>query len=162
LYRDNETKDAVDLKVVGSVFVDGYLNPAKSVGLPYVTAKIGTATTLLANDTGFFRSATLPLPSTATITLEGPWSKIRSAPHSNATPSFTKTITALGGSDSFKSTGIASRRHLNAYYHVNTVHDHMKKMYGTSFTGMDYALATNVDVAGTCNAFFTSEQVVAL
>lgn len=156
LYRDNETKDAIDLKVVGSVFVDGYLNPAKSVGLPYVTAKIGTATTLLANDTGFFRSATLPLPSTATVTLEGPWSKVRSAPHSNATPSFSKTITALGGSDSFKSTGIASRRHLNAYYHVNTVHDHMKKMYGTSFTGMDYALATNVDVTGTCNAFFTS------
>lgn len=155
LYRDNETKDAINLKVVGSVYADGYLNPARSVGLPYVTAKIGTATTLLANDTGFFSSATLPLPSTATITLEGQWSKVRSAPHSNATPSFTKSITALGGSDSFKSTGIASSRHLNAYYHVNTVHDHMKKMYGSSFTGMDYALATNVDVTGTCNAFFT-------
>lgn len=155
LYRDNETKDAIDLKVVGSVYTDGYLNPSKLVGLPYVTAKIGTATTLLANDTGFFSSASLSLPSTATVTLEGAWSKIRSAPNANATPSFTKTITALGGSDSFKSTGIATSRHLNAYYHVNTVHDFMKKLYGASFTGMDYSLATNVDVTGTCNAFFT-------
>lgn len=155
LYRDNETKDAINLKVVGRVYTDGYLNPTKVVGLPYVTAKIGTATTLLANDTGFFSSSTLPLPSTATITLEGAWSKVRSAPHSNATPSFTTTISALGGIDSFKSTGIASSRHLNAYYHVNTVHDHVKKMYGSSFTGMDYSLTTNVDVSGTCNAFFT-------
>lgn len=31
----------------------------------------------------------------------------------------------------------------------------MKNQYGTSFTGMDYSLVTNVDVTGTCNAFYT-------
>jgi hypothetical protein len=156
LYRDNETKDAIDLKVVGRIYTDGYTNPVKIVGLPYVTAKIGSATTLLANDTGFFSSSALPLPSTVTVSLEGAWSKIRSAPDANATPSFSKTISTLGQSDSFNySTGIATSRHINAYYHVNIVHDFMKKMYGSSFTGMDYALATNVDVSGTCNAYFT-------
>jgi hypothetical protein len=156
LYRDNETKDATDIKIVGSIYTDGYLNPTKIVGLPYVTAKIGTSTTLLANDTGFITTSAFTLPTTATISLEGPWSKVRSVPDANATPSFSKSITALGTSDSFNTASKSSSRHINAYYHVNTVHDFMKSLYGTSFTGMDYSLNTNVDASGTCNAFYTS------
>jgi len=155
LYRDNEIKDAIDLKVVGSVYTDGFLNPAKVVGLPYVTAKVGTATTLLANDTGFISTSSFTIPSTATISLEGPWSKTRTATDAYSTPSFSKSITALGSTDSFATSTKATSRHLNAYYHVNTVHDHMKKMYGSSFTGMDYALNTNIDMSGECNAFYS-------
>lgn len=156
LYRDNEVKDAADVKIVGRVYDKGYLEPTSVKGLPYVTAKIGTATTLNANDTGLVSATAFSYPTTFAISLTGKWSNVRSAPHSNQTPSFSTTVTAAGKVDSFPSTGIASSRHVNAYYHVNTVHDFMKKLYGTTFTSMDYALNTNVDVTGTCNAFFTA------
>lgn len=155
LYRDNEIKDAIDLKVVGSVYTDGFLNPSKVVGLPYITAKVGSATTLLANDTGFFSTTSFTLPSTATISLEGPWSVTRTATDAFSTPSFNKSITALGSTDSFAASTLATSRHLNAYYHVNTIHDFMKNIYGSSFTGMDYALNTNIDMTGECNAFYS-------
>lgn len=154
LYRDNETKDATDLTVVGSIYTNGILSAPQLVGLPNLTGKIG-ATTLISNDTGFFNGAAFAAPSTYNVSLEGPWSKVRSAPDANITPSFSKVVTSLGTSDSFTSATKSSSRHINAYYHVNTVHDFMKSQYGSSFTGMDYALTTNVDVSGTCNAFFT-------
>lgn len=158
LYRDNETKDAIDLKVVGSVYTDGFINPAKVVGLPYVSARIGSSTTLLANDTGYFSSATIAAPTDAVITLEGPWSTIRSFPDAGAVSAFLTNISVLGKSDSFNGafSYASTSRHVNAYYHVNTVHDFMKKMYGSSFTGMDYSLITVIDTIGECNAFFTS------
>lgn len=159
LYRDNEVKeaDSTDLKIVGNVLTDGYLNPPKVVGLPYVTVKIG-ATTLLADNTGFVGSNAFPLPTVNNITLEGRWSQIRSAQDANRTPSAFTTVSSLGTTFSFPlDSPMSSSRHINAYYHVNTVHDFMKSLYGTSFTGMDYALQTNVDMtSGTCNAFFTA------
>lgn len=156
LYRDNEVKDAAEVKVVGRVLDKGFNEPSSVKGLPYVTAKIGTATTLSANDTGLVSAAAFSYPTTFTVSLTGKWSNVRSAPHSNQTPSFTTTASAAGKIDSFPTTSIASSRHVNAYYHVNTVHDFMKKQYGATFTSMDYALNTNVDVTGTCNAFFTA------
>lgn len=155
LYRDNETKDAIDLQVKGSVKAKGYLNPMEFKGLPHVTVKVG-ATTLIADDTGFVSSTAFSFPSTATVSLEGPYSQVRSAPDGNITPSFSTNITASGQIDSFALSTKATVRHINAYYHVNIAHDHLKAMYGSSFTGMDYALRTNVDVTGTCNAFYTS------
>lgn len=158
LYRDNETKDAIDLKVVGSVYTDGFLNPAKVVGLPYITATVGTATTLLANDTGFFSSTTVTPPTDAVIKLEGPWSTINSIPDASAVPAFLSNISTTGKSDSFGGafSFAANSRHINAYYHVNTIHDFMKGLYGGSFTAMDFSLTTNIDVSGECNAFFTT------
>lgn len=153
LYRDNETKDASDLKIVGSIFTDGYTKPTKVVGLPYVTTKVG-ATTILANDTGLVSSA-FALPTTFNVSLEGKWSTVKSIPDANATPSFSTTASASTKIDSFDAASKSTSRHINAYYHVNTVHDFMKNIYGSTFTGMDYSLTTNVDVTGTCNAFFT-------
>lgn len=155
LYRDNETKDAVNLKVEGSVFTNGILNPAQKVGIMDMNVTFGT-TTLITNDTGFVSSSSITMPATATVSLQGPWSRVRSAPDGNITPSFTKTISSLGTKDSFATSTRATSRHINAFYHVNTIHDHMKAIYGSAFTGMDFALTTNVDVSGTCNAFYTA------
>ncbi|MDI9320400.1 MAG: T9SS type A sorting domain-containing protein [Phycisphaerales bacterium] len=157
LYRDNETKDVTNLKVVGNVYTNGYLNPTTKVGLPYVTVKIG-ATTLLANDTGFVSSTAFSIPTNDSVFLKGRWSIVKSAKSSNKTPVAYITVSKLDSDYTFPNTttlGIASSsRHINAYYHVNTVHDFMKKQY-PSFTGLDYPLVTNVDVAGTCNAYYT-------
>lgn len=159
LYRDNETKDATNLKIKDSIFTNGFTNPKTLVGMPYVTVKIG-ATTLLANDTGFVSSTAFTIPTIDTVFLKGAWSTIRSATSTNKTPYAYLTVNKLDSTYIFPTTttlGVASSsRHVNAYYHVNTVHDFMKKMYGTSFTGMDYSLATNVDVTGTCNAYYTA------
>ena len=157
LYRDNEVKDAVDLKVVGSIYTNGILSPTSVVGLPGVTGKVGAAITLLANDTGLISSSLLFPPTTMTVSLEGAWSTVIDTSAISITPAFTKTITVASGTiDSFKASSASSSRHINAYYHVNTIHDFMKKQYGTSFTAMDYSLATNVDITGTCNAFYTA------
>lgn len=157
LYRDNETKDAINVTLKGSVYVDGYTNPKSFVGLPHVTATIGSSTTLIADDTGLIGSATVTIPASVKFSLQGPWSTVRTATDSSKIPSFTKTIsTSTSIIDSFATSTKVTSRHLNAYYHVNTIHDFMKKIYGTSFTGMDYSLRTNIDVTGTCNAFYTS------
>jgi hypothetical protein len=41
---------------------------------------------------------------------------------------------------------------------VNIIHDH-HQIYLTGFTGMDFSLETNVDVAGTCNAFYDGSSI---
>lgn len=154
LYRDNSIKDAIDLKVVNSVYKNGFLNPQELVGLPYVTGKSG-AVTLEANDTGFMSSTLLSPPADIDVSLTGKWCVIKSTPHSGATPVFTATVTAPGQSDSFGTASTATSRHINAYYHVNTIHDFMKNLYGTSFTALDYSFTTNIDVGTDCNAFYT-------
>lgn len=154
LYRDNSIKDAVDLKVANSVYTKGILEPQEFVGLPYVTGKSG-AITLEANDTGFMSSALLFPPTNIDVSLTGKWSAVKSAPHGGATPVFTAAVSTSGQSDSFGPSSIASSRHINAYYHVNTVHDFMKNLYGSRFTGLDYPLITNIDVTTGCNAFYT-------
>lgn len=155
LYRENEVLDAANLKVSGTIATNGYTNPWEFTGLPFVTAKIGS-TTVQANDTGFINFPVATLPSTMTVSLEGKWSVVKSAPDGSITPSFTRTVSALGTTDSFPAASKATIRHINAYYHVNTVHDFMKSKYGTTFTAMDFPLTTNVDVTGTCNAFYTA------
>jgi Secretion system C-terminal sorting domain len=151
LYRDNQVREISDLQVVGTIYTDGYLSAPKLTGLPNLKVKIG-ADSLYTNDTGYFTTA-FPLPATYNISLQGKWSVIRSAPHSYATPSLSSTVTALGSTDSFNASSPSSSRHINAYYHVNTVHDFMKIQY-PSFSGLDYPLVTNVDVSGACNAFY--------
>ena len=41
-----------------------------------------------------------------------------------------------------------------AYHAVNKIHDHLKSVFPT-FTGLDSPMETNVDVSGSCNAFFS-------
>jgi hypothetical protein len=157
LYRDNETKDAADLHVIGKIYTDGFLNPQRIVGLPYVKGRSGSIT-LEANDTGFMSSSSLSMPTDIVVSLEGKWSSVKSVPDASAIPMFLTNVAAAGKADSFgnSSTIYSSSRHVNAYYHVNTVHDFMKSQYGSSFTGMDFPLVTNVDATGSCNAFYTA------
>ena len=40
-----------------------------------------------------------------------------------------------------------------AYWAVNEIHDHLKVVFPT-FGGLDYDIKTNIDVSGSCNAFY--------
>lgn len=89
----------------------------------------------------------------ATFFLEGLWCKIRTG---STTPSFTSTLSTGANSVSFNSN--ANIRERSAYYHVNVVHDYMKSFF-PSFTSMDNPLETNIDVTGTCNAFYNGSSI---
>tara|TARA_B110001454_G_C12716908_1_gene432948 strand:- start:421 stop:3231 length:2811 start_codon:yes stop_codon:yes gene_type:complete len=79
--------------------------------------------------------------------LEGRWSKVETA---GSTPSINTT---LGATNNISFDNDATSQERSAYYHVNVVHDYLKTIFPT-FTGLDFAMTTNVDEAGSCNAFY--------
>lgn len=88
-----------------------------------------------------------------TFTLRGLWSEVFT---NGNTPTFTTTIS--NGVNAIDWGSNANSRETSAFYHVNIVHDYMKTKF-PSFTSMDNALQTNIDVAGTCNAFYDGSSI---
>jgi Zn-dependent metalloprotease len=88
-----------------------------------------------------------------TFSMEGLWSRVVS---NGSTPSFTTTLT--NGVNVIDWGTNANSRESSAYYHVNVVHDYMKSKL-PSFTGLDNPLTTNVDVSGSCNAFYDGTSI---
>ena len=88
-----------------------------------------------------------------TFNLRGLWSEVF---NNGVTPSFTSTI--VNGVDVVDWGANANSRESSAYYHVNVIHDYMKTKF-PSFTNMDNAMTTNVDVAGSCNAFYDGSSI---
>jgi len=88
------------------------------------------------------------------VFLQGTWAIVQT---NTVTPSFTTSFTAGPNFISFDAD--ANIRERTAYYHVNVVHDYMKSKLPT-FTGMDFALETNVDDnSNTCNAFYNGSSI---
>lgn len=46
----------------------------------------------------------------------------------------------------------------SAYQAVNNIHDHLKTVF-PAFNGLDNPMETNIDVAGSCNAFFDGSSI---
>ena len=46
----------------------------------------------------------------------------------------------------------------SAYQAVNNIHDHLKTVFPT-YNGLDISMETNIDVAGSCNAFFNGNSI---
>ena len=153
LYRNNEVKE-IDRTVKGTVYKQNPFQPATNEALPNLMVTVNS-TNYYTDTAGKFNNPSLPAPVYATVKLEGRWSKVRAAASSNVTPSYQDTILTSGSTVMFPIASPSSNRHVNAYYHVNVVHDFMKK-YMPTFTQMDYPLQTNVDVTGSCNAYYTS------
>ncbi|MEC9208978.1 MAG: hypothetical protein VX762_00965 [Bacteroidota bacterium] len=84
--------------------------------------------------------------------LEGRWSKVETG---GSTPSINTT---LGTTNNISFDNDATSQERSAYYHVNVVHDYMKTIFPT-FTGLDFAMTTNVDVQGSCNAFYSGGSI---
>ena len=85
----------------------------------------------------------------ANYSLEGLFTQVRT---NSIIPSLTLPLTTT--SVSFNSNSTIQER--TAFYSVNKIHDHLKSIFPT-FTGLDYAMGTNVDVAGSCNAYYDGE-----
>lgn len=158
LYRTNQVKETVDVTVKASVNkINPTLGPATLEALPNLQITLSN-TNYNADTAGFLSVGALNTPIIATMKLQGKWSKVNTNSSNGVTPVFLDTITANGTTYIFPQDSPSSSRHVNAYYHVNRVHDFMKGYFPT-FTGMDVVLPTNVDVNGTCNAFYNGTSI---
>ena len=158
LYRTNEVRETgFDVTVKGSVYRDGTLHPATMQ--PLTDLQVRTLTDTFYTDTaGFASDGLMILPLNTTIPLAGRWSTVIDS-ISGLTPEFADTISALGTIYTYPTAVPSSDRHVNAYYHVNRIHNFMKG-YLPTFTGMDFSLPTNVDLtSGTCNAFYDGTSI---
>ncbi|MBA3828759.1 MAG: T9SS type A sorting domain-containing protein [Taibaiella sp.] len=157
LYRNNEIKDAYNTTIKGNVYKDGTAAPATLQPLRNLALTIG-GSTYYTDTAGVYNSSILTPPVTTTVNLSGKWSKVVDVP-SGATPNFDSIVTLTTAVYTFPtSVAHASSRHINAYYHVNRVHDFMKTQYPT-FTAMDIQLPTNIDVSGSCNAYYNGSSI---
>jgi|GEM_PF-588763 len=161
LYRNDEVKDEVNIKVVGSVYKDNFVTPATLEPLPNLAITVGTLG--YTNDTGLYVNNLLLPPQTATIALQGRWVNVKTPSPSSVTPSFNQVIAANGTTYTYPTTSPSGDQYVNAYFHTNRMHDFMKKHYPTStgFTALDVALTANVDVASStgCNAFYSGNSI---
>lgn len=156
LYRDNTVHETVQQTVQGSVYKNGFLQPSSLEPLAHLKMTIN-GTDYYTDSAGLLDVPNLNAPLTATVKLEGKWSKVNAMFSGGAVPTFQNTITVSGGNYIFPTTTPSSDRHVNAYYHVNTVHDFMKGFF-PAFNYLDFPMNTNVDVTGSCNAFYSGQN----
>src|SRR5690606_34385265 len=157
LYRTNRVKETINKTVKGEVYKQNPQVASSVEPLPNLKVTIN-GTDYYTDTAGVLNVASLNAPVTTTVKLEGLWSRVRAASAGNITPSFQYTINTNGTTYIFDTTAPSSMRHVNAYYHVNRVHDFMKQFFPT-FTAMDNPLITNVDVNGSCNAFYNGSSI---
>lgn len=158
LYRNNEVKETTyDLTVKGMVYKNGTLNPATLEPLTDLGLGIGSGTHYT-DPTGLFSTTSITLPASTSIPLSGKWATVFDSV-SGITPSFTNLVALPGTTYTYPTTVPSSNRHVNAYYHVNKIHNVMKSYYPT-FTDLDFSLPTIVDItSGTCNAYYTGTDI---
>lgn len=91
--------------------------------------------------------------TSATIRLMGPWCRVYT---NNNTPSM--SVTLQDGQNNFSFNSNSNIKERSAYRSVQAIHD-FHKFWMPDFDGMDFQLTTNIDVAGTCNAFYDGESI---
>lgn len=136
------------IQVNATVYANGYLNGTSVVGLPNLSVQQGST---FYTDADGFAVAT---EGAANLSLQGLWSRVYT---NGVTPSANTTVP--NGPHTFSFDQNANVRENTAYYHVNVIHDHMKGFY-PSFTMMDNALPTNIDLTtDNCNAFYDGSSI---
>lgn len=158
LYRTNNVKETFEVTVNGSVIKDNANMTATSLE-PMQELRIRmNGTNYNADASGFLSVASLNAPQTATLSLRGPWANVVTN-GGNTNPSANNTFNTSGTTYTFPAVTSADDRHINAYYHVNVIHELMKN-HMPSFTGMDNPLTTNVDIQqNTCNAYYNGNSI---
>tara|TARA_B100000902_G_scaffold48580_1_gene55592 strand:- start:27296 stop:30160 length:2865 start_codon:yes stop_codon:yes gene_type:complete len=148
LMRRNEIKFELpnaNINVKGDVYTSNPFNPTSVVDLKNLKVNY--------NNNNFFTDTLgqVILPSNigqATYYLEGLYSKVI---NNGTTPSFS-TSASLSNIYFDNSNSLISER--TAYFAVNNIHKHFKKQF-PNFTGLDFAIETNVEItSGSCNAFY--------
>src|SRR5690606_11156623 len=112
--------------------VQGAIHPLTPSDPPLMEPLANLRITIGGNDyytdtAGLLDIPALNPPATATVALRGRWARVRDAQNSNNnnTPSFTHTISTNGTTYTFPDASPSATRFVNAYYHVNKIHDFM-------------------------------------
>jgi len=158
LYRQNRVRHSQpltsDVNVIGSVSLYSPYQP--NVILPLKNLKVNNGVTIVYTDSSGMINLPGTSPVTGTFTLAGKWSRIFTDGGS-VSPSSVSTFNSGTGTISFDSLTTVS--HVSGYYHVNVVHDFMKR-YFPIFTSMDNPLETQIDLSsGSCNAFYSGNSI---
>lgn len=154
LYRSNQVNHIVantDVNVSGTLHLTNPYDPATVEPLQNLKV-VESGNTYYTDDLGFL-GLTNTSATTATFSLEGKWVKVETF---NNTPSWTVNLNP--GANPVNIDANADLKQRTTYNSINDVHEYMKSKYPL-FTGLDYALTANVDVAGSCNAFYDGSSV---
>jgi len=153
LYRSNRIVHIsnTDVSVNGTLYTTHPYNPSTTEPLRNLKVVAG-GTTYYTDSTGFL-GLNNTTSTSATVSLEGRWVRVRT---NSTTPSWTVTLNP--GANNLSADNNTDIKQRTTYHAVNVVHDFMKSFY-PSFTGLDFALPANVDLAGTCNAFYDGSSI---
>ena len=100
---------------------------------------------------GFITNSTGP--QTLNVDLAGRWSTV----FTNAvTPSV--SVDFADGYNTLNASNLGNVKERSAYRSTTLIHDHMKS-YMPDFTDLDWSIPTNIDVEGTCNAFYDGQSI---
>ena len=141
-----EAPQLANIHVDGELYTTHPFNPAsiedlinlrvQHGGINYYTDSTGKVT-ILGNGNAIY-------------SLEGLFTEVQT---NGNVPSFTSPLSNTSVSFHGGNSTIQER---TAFYAVNMIHNHLKSIFPT-FTGLDYAIGTHVDVAGSCNAYYDGE-----
>ncbi len=151
-HGDAQADAAAQVQVNGTVQPNGALHPAEVRGLPELRVSVNGNFLFTDGDGALNTEVTGPVD--ATIQLRGRWSIVRT---NNVTPS--TTVQLNEGMNAVSLDGVSTIQERDAYLSVNRIHARLKEVL-PSFTGLDMALPTNVDInTGTCNAYYDGESI---
>ena len=94
-----------------------------------------------------FGNVTIPGTGNAIFNLDGLFTEVQT---NNNIPAFSSQLSNTNVAFDNSNSTIQER---TAFWAVNQIHDHLKSVFPT-FTGLDYAIETNIDVQGSCNAYY--------
>src|SRR5688572_19763503 len=153
LYRTNQVKHIAntDINVSGTLHLTHPYDPATVEPMKNMKVVEG-GTTYYTDNTGFLGLTNTTMTS-ATFSLQGQWVRIRT---NNVTPSW--TVFLAPGANNMNIDANTDIKQRTTYNAINTIHEYMKSKY-PAFTGLDYSMNANIDVAGNCNAFYNGTSV---
>ncbi len=153
LYRHNQVYHIAntDVNMSGTIYTTHPYDPTSVEPLPNMKIVVN-GTTYYTDSVGYL-GLTNTTAVNANISLEGKWSRVRT---NNVTPSW--SVNLQPGVNNLTADNNSNIKERSAYRSVNQVHDYMKSKFPL-FTGLDFSLNTNIDVAGSCNAFYNGSSI---
>ncbi len=151
LYRTNQVAHFANTDITLTATITPTNPYQPNAVLPVKNAGIVQQSNLYFTDATGFAGLPNTVPVSVTISLEGMYSKIET---NGTTPTFTTMVNP--GSNTISFDAHSNIRELSAYNSVNDIHNYLNSKV-PSFTSLDFPMVTNIDVAGTCNAFYDGD-----
>jgi Zn-dependent metalloprotease len=139
--------------VSGDLYTTNPYNPSSVEKLKYLKANNPATNTNYYTDVNGDVNIPLTIGTQIRYKLEGLYADVQT---NGNTPDIYQTLGSSNAINFDNSNSTIQER--TAYWAVNEVHDHLKNIFPT-FTGLDSPMETNVDEAGSCNAYFNGSSI---